>query len=75
MEQHLDIGTRLIKYVLDTENYGLKIKPFKTQEMFTLEGISDSEYAGETDTRISVYGCIIYFCGAPMHGNLNLVKA
>jgi hypothetical protein len=34
--------------------------------MFTLEGISDSEYAGDTDTRISVYGYIIYFCGAPI---------
>jgi hypothetical protein len=45
---------------------GLKIKPVKTQEMFTLEGISDSEYAGDTDTRISVYGYIIYFCGAPI---------
>jgi hypothetical protein len=58
--------TRLIKYVLDTEDYGLKIKPVKTQEMLTLEGISDSEYAGDTDTRISVYGYIIYFCGAPI---------
>jgi hypothetical protein len=34
--------------------------------MFTLEGISDSEYAGDTDTRLSVYGYIIYFCGAPI---------
>jgi hypothetical protein len=34
--------------------------------MFTLEGISDSEYAGDTDTRISVYGNIIYFFGAPI---------
>jgi hypothetical protein len=49
---------------LDTEDYGLKIEPVKTQEMFTLEGISDSKYAGDTDTRISVYGYIIYFCGA-----------
>jgi hypothetical protein len=63
---HWKTMTRLIKNVLDTENYGLKIKPVKTQEKFTLEGISDSEYAGDTDTRISVYGYIIYFCGAPI---------
>jgi hypothetical protein len=59
--------TRLIKYVLDTENCSLKIKPVKTQEMLTLEGISNSEYAGDTDTHISVYGHITYFYGAPCH--------
>jgi hypothetical protein len=63
---HWKTMTRLIKYVLDTEDYGLKIKPVKSQEMFTLEGISDSEYAGDTDTQISVYGYIIYFRGAPI---------
>jgi hypothetical protein len=48
------------------EDYGLKMKPVKTKEMFTLERISESEYAVDTDTRISVYGYIIYFCGAPI---------
>jgi hypothetical protein len=57
---------RLIKYVIDTENYGLKMKPNKDGGMFYLEGISDSEYAGDKDTRISVYGYILYFCGAPI---------
>jgi hypothetical protein len=38
---HWKTMTRLIKYVLDTEDYGLKIKPVKTQEMFTLERVSD----------------------------------
>jgi hypothetical protein len=31
-----------------------------------LEGISDSEYAGDPDTRISVYGYVLYFGGAPI---------
>jgi hypothetical protein len=31
-----------------------------------LEGISDSEYAGDPDTRIRVYGYVLYFCGAPI---------
>ena len=31
-----------------------------------MEGISDSEYAGDKDSRISVYGYILYFCGAPI---------
>lgn len=31
-----------------------------------MEGISDSEYAGDKDSRISVFGYILYFCGAPI---------
>jgi hypothetical protein len=31
-----------------------------------LEGISNSEYAGDPDTHISVYGYVLYFCGAPI---------
>jgi hypothetical protein len=31
-----------------------------------LERISDSEYAGDPDTRVSVYGYVLYFCGAPI---------
>jgi hypothetical protein len=31
-----------------------------------LEGKSDSEYAVEPDTRISVYGYVLYNCGAPI---------
>jgi hypothetical protein len=63
---HWNAMLRVIKFVIDTENYGLKIKPYKTDGVFHLEGISDSEYAGDKDTRISVYGYILYFCGAPI---------
>ena len=63
---HWKAMIRLIKYVIDTEYHGLKIKPRKQDEMFHLEGISDSEYAGDKDSRISVYGYILYFCGAPI---------
>lgn len=60
--------TRTIKYVIDTENISLKIKPVLSNDKFTLRGISDSEFAGDTDTRRSVYGYILYFCGAPISG-------
>ena len=58
---------RLIKFVIDTKDYKLKIKPkMEPDNLFYLEGISDSEYSGDKDTRISVYGYVIYFCGAPI---------
>ena len=57
---------RTIKYVLQTSNLGLKIEPNKSEEEYTLEGVTDSEYAGDKDTRISVYGFVIYFCGSPI---------
>jgi hypothetical protein len=63
---HWKAMTRLMKYVVNTESLGLKLKPRKLKDMFILEGISDSEYAGDTDTRISVYGYLLYFCGAPI---------
>jgi len=64
---HWKAMIRAIKYVFDTENYGLKIKPTtQGKDGFYLEGLSDSEYAGDKETRISVFGYVIYFCGAPI---------
>jgi hypothetical protein len=39
------------------------MKPVKNGELLSLEGISNSNYAEEKETRFSVYGYIIYFCG------------
>jgi hypothetical protein len=64
-KDHWKALLRVIKYVLSTENHGLKIKP-SLKESFYMEGISDSEYAGDKDSRISVFGYILYFCGAPI---------
>jgi hypothetical protein len=49
----------MMKYALYTKDLGLKIKPTKTQEMWNLERITDSEYSEDKDTHISVYGYII----------------
>jgi hypothetical protein len=53
---HWKAMTSLMKYVVNTETLGLKLKPRKLKDMFILERISDSEYAVETDIRISAYG-------------------
>ena len=66
MEAHWKALMRTIKYVIDTKENGLFMTPKMGEESFYLEGISDSEYAGDRDTRISVYGYVIYFCGAPI---------
>ena len=34
--------------------------------IWKLEALSDSDFANDKDTRYSVYGCIIYFCGIPV---------
>jgi hypothetical protein len=43
-----------IKYVLDTENYALTIKPNMKDGAFKLGRVSDSEFGGDKDTRGSV---------------------
>jgi hypothetical protein len=51
---------------METEDLGLLLQPKLNQDGFYLEGISDSEYAEDPDTRISVYGYVLYFCGVPI---------
>ena len=48
----------IIKYVLDTNDYGLKIEPEKvrTDNVLNIVTYCDSDYAGDKETRISVSG-------------------
>jgi hypothetical protein len=58
---------RCIKFVLDTSYYGLKIQPTGlTDGHWTLQAYTDSDWAGDKDTRISVSGYIIYLLGVPI---------
>jgi len=53
---------RIIKYVLDTNEMALKIAPnFKKTGVWRVVAFSDSDYAGDTETRHSVSGWAIYF--------------
>ena len=56
---------RIIKFVLDTQDYGLKFDPTK-DHLWKLEGMSDSDFATDKMTRTSVTGFIIYFKGIPI---------
>jgi hypothetical protein len=71
-EGHFKALLCTIKYGLGTEDHGLLLLPQLNNEGIYLEGTSDSEYTGDPDTRISVYGYVLYFCGAPLVGNLRL---
>ena len=56
---------RAVKYVIDTKDQGLKINPTKIESDEPLELIcySDSDWAGDKETRQSVTGYCIYLQG------------
>jgi hypothetical protein len=51
---------RVIKFVLDTKNYCLKISPKFNSSSLNLKVFCDSDWAGDPETRICVTGFIIY---------------
>jgi hypothetical protein len=61
--EHYKAMLRAMKYVLETRDYGLHMKPVLNGNLFKLVGKADSEFCGDKETRISVYGFILYFCG------------
>jgi hypothetical protein len=61
--EHLKNMYRAIKFVCDTEHRGLSLHPKKENE-WRLLGRSDSDYAGDKNTRQSVSGYVLYLNGA-----------
>ena len=58
---------RVVKFVLDTKNYCLKIQPnFDSKNSWKLKVFSDSDWAGDPETRISVTGFIVYLQKVPV---------
>ena len=57
---------RVAKFVLDTKNLGLHIVPSMYDHIWHFEALSDSDFANDKETRISVYGYIVFFCGVPI---------
>ncbi len=57
----------IIKYLLDTKDYGLRIVPtYKKKKPWDLVCCSDSDYVGDSDTRWTVLGHILYVCSVPI---------
>ena len=63
---HLKEMYKLIRFVLSTKDFGLKFKLMKNMEKWALKALSDSDFVSDKETRISVYGYIVYFCGIPI---------
>jgi hypothetical protein len=63
-EAHWKQLLRANKYTMQTKNKALKLKPRMQDRLFHLEGIPDSSFTEDKDTRISVYVFVVYFCGA-----------
>ena len=63
---HLKEMYKLIRFVLSTKDYGLKFKLIKSIRKWVLKALSDSDFASDKETRISIFGYVIYFCGIPM---------
>ena len=60
---HVTEMYREINFVLEMKTLGLRMVPVFKDGIRNLEGLSDSDFANDKDTRYSVYGYIIYFCG------------
>ena len=57
---------KVIRHALSTKGYGLKFELRKDMIKWALKALSDSDFASDKETRISVFGYIIYFCGIPI---------
>ena len=54
---------RVINFVREAKTLGLWMVPIFKDGIWKLEVPSDSDFANDMNTRYSVHGYIIYFCG------------
>jgi len=66
-EGHMKELNRVIKYELDTQSIGLKLKPDDNDnKLWESKAYSDADFAGDKETRISVTGYVVYFMNVPV---------
>jgi hypothetical protein len=52
---------RVMKFVMNTKQYCLKMQPKDEEKEWDLVSYCDSDWAGDAETRISVTGFIIFY--------------
>ena len=58
---------RVLKYVIDTKYLALKVEPIMSEEgLWSIVAFSDSDFAGDKETRISIAGFVLYLMGVPI---------
>jgi hypothetical protein len=57
---------RVVKFVIDTKNFCLQIQPEFRGKSWSLRVFCESDWAGDSETRISVTGFILYFINVPV---------
>jgi hypothetical protein len=57
---------RVVKFVIDTKNFCLQIKPEFKGKNWSLQVFCDIDWAGDSETRISVTGFILYLMNVPV---------
>ena len=60
---HMKEMYKMVRHVLSTKGYGLKFELRKDIMKWALKALSNSDFASDKETRINVFGYIIYFCG------------
>ena len=66
----------VIRYVLDTKNLGLKVKPMgNSNKPWEIICFSSSNYAGDSMSRQSISGFILYVLGVPVSWQSKLQKS
>jgi hypothetical protein len=56
---------RVVKFVIDTKNFCLQIQPELKWKNWSLWAFCDSDWAGNSETRFSITGFILYFMNVP----------
>ena len=65
-QAHLKEMYKVIRHVLSTKEYGLKLELRKDMMKWALKAQSDSDFASDKEKRKTVFGYIIYFYGIPI---------
>ena len=66
---------RIIKFVLDSKTLGLMIKPQFDGKDWKLQVFSDSDFAGDVVTRISVTGFVLFLMGVAISWKLKAQRS